>query len=203
MPGIMQLSSVLLSARDFEDRNYVAQLKDKLVDSLLDNSLTSVPSPEATATATADASCSDTDAGNPLSIYDPVAETERIISEAGKVGRSLYLYEHEKFLMAKLGDLDYVFSLDDLVRLMAVCASIPASSDKLLQKMRIALICHPSLPEFRSYYHVPTWKTVRADGTLSRNNCGTSARHSRMMKSIVLALSKTYSDRLRYNHPLD
>jgi len=194
MPGIMLLSSARLfrgysfesltpveEMSPFEDDAPVTGILDTLVDGMLESTFRSLP-----------------DGGDPVPPAPapvPVVQAGIIIKDASKVPRSMHLYELESKLVAKLSDPDSVFSPEELIRLANVVASIPSSADHTLQNLRTKMMAHPDLSDFRSSYHVPTWKRIMPDGSLSRNNCNPAARHSRMIDSMVLALCVAYHSR--------
>lgn len=128
---------------------------------------------------------------------DPASQAGMIVKDASKVARNMHLYELESKLIAKLSNPESVFSPEELIRLARVVASIPSSADHALQGLRTKMMAHPGLPEFGANYNVPTWKRIKADGSLSKNNCSPAARHSRMIYSMVLALCTTHYSRTR------
>lgn len=170
------------------------QLKDALVDGLVNNCLNSVPSDSSGSTGSKGTESDDSKSFCAASGDDSGGP---VCSNPDRLSRSLWLYERESILLAKLDDVDWDFSVEELERLKGVCSSIPSKSHKLLEEIRMALWHHPKIPEFRGYYHVPSWKRTKADGTPSKNNCGNAGRHSRMMVSIIHALNLVIADRNR------
>jgi len=194
----MQLSSVLLCrgyslANSFEDKYLVSEQVDSLADRLYDAGLCSMPSSgNDGAGGTSGSAAEDRAPDWVKSIQDPETLTDQVIAYAAKAPRSRAAHDLEVMLMSKLGKPEAIFSREEVFRLMTVIASLPSSADKLLQEIRTAMLSHPGLAEFRSLYSVPNWKTVQADGTLSKNNCSRSSRHVRMRRAVILALSKIY-----------
>lgn len=187
MLGIMQLSSLLLfrlfcSKATLENGYSMEGAMDHLVDGLVTCLVDGTDSGIAPTSSFL--------GGKDVASLDPETLTERVLSEASKVPRSMAVCDLEAKLLAKLDDPDCSFSVSELSRLMFVMASIPAKGEKTLQRFRTAMLAHPGIPEFRSLYCVPSWKTTSADGGVSRNNCSAASRHARMRRAVILALAQ-------------
>jgi len=168
------------------------QLKDALVDGLVSNCLNSKPIDSGSSSSS---KVPETDDSKSFCAASGDDSGGSVCGNSDRLCRSLWLYQRESVLLAKLDDVDHDFSVEELIRIKGVCSSIPSKSHKLLEDIRMALWHHPKMPEFRIHYHVPSWKRTKADGSVSKNNCGTAGRHNRMMASMISALDLVIASR--------